>query len=128
MISFQDAFAQARPGHTFSNHTEFEHWAARWCDRCQREAPFRAGLVSIRCALVGVAELGRVPAQWLEQSPEAQDRFVCVEYRPPGGGGRPPRPQPEPDQEGLFARPQRCARVLAQAPERPASAPVAVEP
>ena len=114
-IDFDDAFARARTGHTFSNNTEFDEWAARWCARCQREAPFRSGLTPFACPLPFVARLGRVPAEWLEQPTHAPaDRFHCIEFRPPGGGTGPPRPKPDPQDTALFPRPQRNRRMLTQ--------------
>lgn len=113
-MDFQEAWNRARPGHTFSNHTEYELWSAAWCARCHREAPYRAGLVELPCALTGVAEMGRVPAEWIEQDGTDVARFHCVEFRPPGGGPGPPRPKPEPPQAGLFPRPPRAVRTLAQ--------------
>lgn len=116
-MDFHQAYNRARPGQAFSNHTEYELWRTAWCDRCQREAPYRAGLAELPCALTGVAELGRIPAEWFEQASTDINRFHCVEYRPPGGGAGPPRPKPEPPQEGLFPQPPRAVRTLAQGQE-----------
>lgn len=113
MRDFKQAWAHARDGHTFSNHTEYELWSGAWCATCQRDAPFRNGLVLDSCPLPHVAVMGRVPAEWIPQGGTDVHRFTCLEYCPPGGGGGEPRPKPEPPQPGLFPRPPRARRMLA---------------
>lgn len=44
----------------FSNSTEYEIWAARWCDRCEW---------FYDCQLLLQAFLGETPAQWKEVGP-----------------------------------------------------------
>jgi hypothetical protein len=133
-IDFDDAGKRSTEEHTFSNSTMFEIWSSHWCARCRREAPLRAGLPNAQgCALVGVAELGRKPAEWLRQQDEDLTRdggydvanlFHCIEFRPPGGGAGEPRPKPEPPNiAGLFDRPERRARMFVQ----PHAAPELVE-
>lgn len=62
------------------------------------------------CPLVGVAILGRTPAEWLkqpqgEQGAYARNRFHCVEFRDvdsPPGEGREPDPVPDPPGQAVL--------------------------
>jgi len=108
---------RARPGRAFSNSTEYEIWSHNWCDRCTLDADFKAGKSDIGCPLLLVI-LGDdvTPAEWLEQPIGSPDRYHCIEFRSPDDGPGPePQPQPEPpNMDGLFARPERHARMFVQ--------------
>lgn len=109
-----DILDRSRDRQPFSNSTEWEIWAGSWCDRCQREAPFRAGLTDGGCPLIVVAVCHlRTPAEWQGEHGD----YTCTEFRPPGWRDPEPQPQPEPDgMDGLFERPRRGVRMLTQAP------------
>ena len=115
-IDYDDAYGRARPGHAFSNGTEWEIWSASWCDRCLREAPFRNGMSQTGCPLILVSLQALIPAEWMDQPDGSPDRYRCIEFRGPGGrGGGEPAPLPEPpDMDGLFPRPERQVRMLTQ--------------
>lgn len=129
MIDLDDAMARARPGPAFANSTEWECWSANWCDRCLREAPFRAGIAPIGCPLIVVALQERIPAEWLDGPRDEHgryslgDQYHCIEFRAPGSGGGEPRPRPEPpNMDGLFERPRRRTRMYIQPAPLPAEA------
>lgn len=66
MRAYEEIEADMRPGHTFSNMSDFEHWAQRWCNWCRHED---------ECPIVDAALIntGRIPAEWTK----------------PGGSGEP---------------------------------------
>lgn len=122
-LDYDDAYKRSRDVPAFSNGTEGCAWMANWCDRCLRDAPFRNGISQTGCPLILIAEQGRTPAEWFEQ-PWGQrgsydcNRYHCIEYRAPGGGGDEPQPIPTPpDQGALFDRPPSRPRMLTPLPD-----------
>jgi hypothetical protein len=123
-LDYDDAWERSREGPAFSNGTEGYGWQAAWCDRCLRDAPFRNGICDSGCPLLMIAIQGRIPAEWFEQPRDENgaysiaDQYHCVEFRAPGGGGgREPRPRPDPPgMEELFPRPSPERRMLTAAP------------
>lgn len=135
-IDYQEAWDAARDEAPFSTGTEGHDWTSQWCDRCQRDAPFRNGINSQGCNLLLVALNQRTPAQWFEQPPVpvrgrpdlglippyGAERFHCIEFRAPGSGGEGPRPKPEPpDMDGLFPKPERTRRQFVPVPAQAAA-------
>jgi hypothetical protein len=102
----------------FSNGTEFAMWEANWCGRCQVDAAFRRGDNDPGCPVLATALLGDgVPPEWLEQPADRypSDAYHCINFRGPDYRDPEPKPQPEPpDMDGLFDRPPRQTRLLAQ--------------
>ena len=113
-IDFDDAMARSKDKPAFSNSTEWEMWAANWCERpCKVDA-------NQDCPLIMIALLGRTPAEWLPQPADRypSDAYHCVNFRGKDDPGDEPQPQPEPpDMDGLFDRPERVTRMLVQ-PQR----------
>lgn len=111
-----DDIPGTRPGPAFSNSSMWEHWAARWCDRCMRDAPFRNGISATGCPLILTALSGVViPNEWWTPGPEEETLgdYRCIEFKGPGERGGEPRPKPEPPKmDGLFERPARRVRML----------------
>lgn len=106
-----------RPGRAFSNGTEYEIWADRWCDRCTVEDDFRAGTDDIGCPLIIVALCtDDTPAAWMPTEPGSPDSYECIDFRGRDHGPEPePKPLPEPpDMDGLFDRPDGRVRMLVQ--------------
>lgn len=57
-----------------------------------------------------------IPTEWMPQD-DGPDRYHCIEFRGPDDGDGEPRPKPEPPgMDGLFERPERATRMLAQSP------------
>lgn len=119
-LDYADALARSRPGRAFSNGTEWDIWSDNWCYRpCLRDLPYQNDLKGATgCPLIALAMVEeRTPAEWMEQPDDSPDRYVCLEFKAPGGGGEPkPRPTP-PDQDALFDRPPTRSRMLTPLPE-----------
>lgn len=145
MRTYDEIDATATDSPPFANGTEFYAWADNWCyapchnpvevawqryeEGKRKTAPkdFPGG-----CPLLMMALIGKTPTEWIDtwdgQGPyPLGDRFHCIEFRGPDGGGddpfggppaHPPRAKREPkNMDGLFERPQRRVRMLKQ-PER----------
>lgn len=114
----------------FSNGTEGYAWMAQWCYRChqpaevawrryeegkRKTAPKGGGCPLLACALSG-----KTPVEWIDtwdgRGPyPIDDRYHCIEFRGPDGGGREPKPKPDPpNMDGLFPRPEPTRRMLKQ--------------
>ena len=122
--------ADARDKPAFSNGTEYYDWWGRWCADCQapaekawrdyedgkRKAPLRdypSGCPLIACVIAH----NKTPVEFLEQPFESGDRYHCIEHRGPDDGNGEPKPKPDPPgMDGLFERPDRETRMLAQPP------------
>ena len=64
----------------FSNHSEFEVWAARWCHRCARDETGTAP-EGTYCSILGHAMLdGKIPPQWTPGRDDLHDRYHCSEF------------------------------------------------
>jgi hypothetical protein len=72
MPSYDDAYEKAADKPAFSNGSEFEEWAARWCWRCANDA-------DDSCPLVLVAMMERTPAEWAEDKPGSLGcQYTCT--------------------------------------------------
>ncbi|GAT13189.1 hypothetical protein [Mycolicibacterium thermoresistibile] len=143
MRSYDEVIASARDEAPFSNGTEGYGWMENWCYRpCMNpvEVAWRRYENGERktppkdypggCPLIQAALLGKTPVEWIDQwggtgpYPIA-DRFHCIEFRGPDGGSGEPRPRPDPPgMDGLFERPERAVRMLAQPHEAREAVPV----
>jgi hypothetical protein len=146
MRSYDEIYTTARDERPFSNGTEGYGWMENWCwapcqnpaetawqryEEGKRKTPpkdFPGGCPLILCALNG-----RTPTEWIDtwdgEGPyPLGDRFHCIEFRGPDGGGgddpfdgppaSPPRAKREPkNMDGLFERPERRRRMLKQREE-----------
>ena len=117
-LDFDGAYAGSRDRVAFANGSEGYGWQAKWCDRCLRDAPFRNLGKGSGCPLILVAMQDRTPAEWVDGPRDESgaysiaDQYLCVEFRPPGGGGE-PRPIPDPpDQGALLGRGEWTARRM----------------
>lgn len=118
-LNYDASWDSSREGSPFSNNTEYEVWEVNWCDRCLRDAPYRRDISPTGCPLLVIALLGRTPAEWMEQPPDSPDRYHCIEFKAPGGGGSGgPRPKPDPrGMDELFPRPEPQSRMFVQPQE-----------
>lgn len=133
MRKLDEVLRESRPGTAFSNHSQYENWSSRWCERCchpvevawqeysNGERPDQLEGYEGGCPLLMAAMTGDViPTEWMEQD-HGPDRYHCIEFRGPDDGGGEPQPQPEPPHmDGLFDRPERRVRML-QEPAQHAS-------
>lgn len=120
MRPYEEIEAGARPQRPFSNHTEWEIWSARWCERCANDTPAKVDRDE-GCPLILVALMGKTPAEWLEQDVHV---YQCIEFRDRDNGPGPePQPIPDPPGQGtLLPRdPYEGARMYAGL--RPAEVP-----
>ena len=71
MKTYEEVVAGMKSGHTFSNMSEFERWAARWCGRCRHEDG---------CPIVDAAMIyaGLRPAEWAPS--EGAGPFTCAAF------------------------------------------------
>lgn len=126
--TYEEAYAKAREGSPFSNGDEGHSWMGAWCGRCIHDKPARTGDPANGCPLVGVAYMGRTPAEWLDNTETSADgamtpysrtgQYSCVMFRPEDDPG-PQEPTPIPDppgQDALFPREpfERPARMYAE--------------
>lgn len=96
----------------FSNSTQYEIWAANWCDRCLRDAIFRNTGKGSGCKILyGVMATNEVPLEWLVQD-EIYADYHCIEFRAPGSGNPELRPKSDPQPDALFPTPDRGVRML----------------
>ena len=77
MPDYETASAGARDKPAFSNGSEWDAWAARWCDRCKHYDD---------CPLLLVAMADeQTPAQWVEDAPGSLgSQYRCTEFSLPG--------------------------------------------
>lgn len=130
MRTYEEIEASASDGPAFSNGTEFYAWQENWCVRChtpsevawrryeegkRKTAPEGGGCALLLCAMEGKTPIEWIEQPWGEHGPSLSDRYHCIEFRGPDGGGREPRPKPDPpNMDGLFPRPARSRRMLRQ--------------
>lgn len=112
MESVDTLYERAKDEPPFSNGTCGYGWMDAWCNRCWHDGPARRGDEANGCPLLGVALLGRTPAEWLPGEPDTPtgfsipDQYTCVMFRHEDDGGD-PEPKPIPDPPGqltLFPR------------------------
>lgn len=129
MRTFEEIESSATDQSPFSNGTEGYAWMGNWCDRChqpdekawrryeegkRKTAPKEGGCPLLRCAIV----MGKTPLEWIDTWDRTGpyplgDQYHCIEFRGPDGGGREPRPKPDPPgQYELFPRPEPSRRTL----------------
>lgn len=73
---FAAALRASRPGSPLSNGTEWDMFAARYCDHCIHDTrPDEVG-----CPLIAVALLHRTPALWRPEPGHIAPRFRCDSY------------------------------------------------
>lgn len=97
MRSYAEIMAGARDQSPFSNHTEWEIWSARWCERCANDTPEKVDRGE-GCPLILAALMRKTPAEWLDDD-EHTHTYRCIEFRHQGDGPD-PEPQPIPDPPG----------------------------
>lgn len=142
MRSYEEIYETAKDKRPFSNGTEGYAWMENWCWapcmnpvevawRRYEEGKRKTQLKGFEggCPLIMCAMMGRTPTEWIDTWDGTGpyplgDRFHCIEFRGPDGGGddpfggppaRPPRAKREPkDMDGLFPRPERRRRMLKQ--------------
>lgn len=70
--------ADARPGRAFSNHTQWEIWAARWCYRCANDDDE----TETYCPVLTVALSGSIPLEWSADAADTRVHgdYVCTEF------------------------------------------------
>jgi hypothetical protein len=93
--------ADARPGRAFSNHSEFDVWASRYCYECVHDDAEK----ELYCPILGVALIsGTTPREWVpatvttEYGPyEAIDSCTEFVQRPEWPGDDDPDDGPDPD-------------------------------
>jgi hypothetical protein len=101
--------ADARPGRAFSNGTEFDIWADRYCYECVHDNPNADP--EVFCPILGFSLLNdATPREWVPGtvttkygSYEAIDSCTEFEQRRDGRGGdpdSPPPPDPAPECDG----------------------------
>lgn len=104
MKTFDEAMATARDGSPFSNSTQWEIWADRWCYTCSKDSPELVDKGQ-GCPLITVALMERTPAEWTAETEEdrVMARYTCSEYeeRPEWPGDDDPDSDPDdPDPTG----------------------------
>lgn len=85
MRTYVAIVADMRDEHTFSNGSQYEYWAARWCYRCRWDRIVNPGEQEPGCNIVGAAIVyaGRAPAEWTHSDhPHAalHGDYVCSEF------------------------------------------------
>jgi hypothetical protein len=99
--------ADAADKSAFSNGTEYEIWAGRWCYECVNDN----AETETYCPILSVALLGSWPTEWTRRrvewqigdgsgSYEAVDTCTEFERRCEGGGDPEPTPEPPPVIDG----------------------------
>lgn len=78
-LSPDEAGTSSRPDRYFpSNGTEGALFIRRWCERCERDAAYRAGDTGNGCQILAVAMCGDEPAEWIYKGGEpACAAFEC---------------------------------------------------
>lgn len=128
MREFSEIEGSARDEPAFSNGTEYYAWHENWCARCytpaevawrryedgkRKTAPKEGGCPLLLCAMSGKTPLEWIEQPWGDEGPSLRDRYHCLEFRGPDGGGREPKPKPDPpNMDGLFPRPEASRRML----------------
>jgi hypothetical protein len=93
--SYDEAFEHARDEPAFSNGSMWEIWSDRNCCRCINDG-MGTGQDEPQCPLIGVALMGKTPAEWTDQEPPL-GAYLCVYFRDRDDpGGREPEPVPDP--------------------------------
>lgn len=105
MRTEEEIQASAAPGERpFSNHTEYDMWADRYCYECVNDDD----ATETYCPILSVALLGSWPQEWtrarrefttVDGNPAHYDYVdTCTEFeeRRKGGGGEPKPPTPKP--------------------------------
>jgi hypothetical protein len=104
MRSYEEIKADALPERTFSNGSEFDIWADRWCYECVHDDANQEKY----CPILSVAMLGEGrPREWTTRKHEwtigdSSGSFdvinTCTEFerRPDNGGGDDEDPGPDP--------------------------------
>ncbi|OFB37952.1 hypothetical protein BA059_16780 [Mycolicibacterium sp. (ex Dasyatis americana)] len=129
MRHLNEVMEKSPAGTAFSNGDQGYDWMSRWCDRCHHPVEkawqdYNDGKRKTQlkgyeggCPLLMAAMTGEViPTEWMPQD-DGPDRYHCIEFRGPDDGSGEPRPLPEPPgMDGLFERPERATRMLAQSP------------
>lgn len=60
----------------FSNHTEYEYWAANWCNRCIHDDG-----ESKPCEILNsVVFDNEVPPEWTPGTDDLRDRYHCSKF------------------------------------------------
>ena len=108
MRSAEEIQADAAGDKPFSNQTEYDIWADRYCYECVNDNAD----TNLFCPILTVALLGSWPKEWTRERVPWTDRDgvehayervdTCTEFeerRDDGGGGE-PEPEPVPDCEG----------------------------
>jgi hypothetical protein len=103
--------ADARPGRAFSNSTDYEIWASRYCYECVHDDIGTTAASEKNCPILTVAMISEsTPREWVSGTVTTDYEAVesCTEFvqRPewpgdddPDGDGPPP-PDPAPEVEG----------------------------
>ncbi len=103
--------ADARPGRAFSNGTEFDIWASRYCYECVHDDSGTSGASEKNCPILTVALISQsTPREWVTETVDTPHGpytgiGTCTEFeqRPEWPGdddpdaGPPPGPTPECD-------------------------------
>lgn len=89
--------AEARSGRAFSNHTQFEIWAAnRGCWTCTKDDD----ATEKWCPILSSALIGGIPEQWTceTETDWLHGNYTCSDYeeRRDDDGDDDPEPEPEP--------------------------------
>lgn len=98
MRSHDEIYDDAADEPAFSNNSEYEIWAERWCYRCKVDAAFQRDETLEGCPLLTVAVMGRTPKEFVDavDPREAQGDYECTEFVPDDDedGGEDPMPVP----------------------------------
>jgi hypothetical protein len=96
MREYEQIIADATPGSPFSNMTQFEYWAPRWCWSCKNDDDETEKY----CPILSASLMSVTPREWttLTAEDDLHGNYTCTEYeeRRDGNGGGDPEPEPEP--------------------------------
>lgn len=92
MRAYEEIAADATEGRAFSNSTQYEIWADRWCYRCVHDDDETEKW----CPILSVSLLGVKPKEWTTLDHVYAD-YQCTEFEERRDyDGDDPEPEPEP--------------------------------
>lgn len=87
MRTLAEIEADGTPRSPFANGTEYDIWAARWCEHCVNDRAFQMGTSNQGCPLLLIALTSMTPSEWAPGPRDEQGRFdrstqwICGEFK-----------------------------------------------
>jgi hypothetical protein len=99
MRSYAEIAGDTRPGRAFSNGSQWEYWADRWCYRCANDDIGLGGDEKYCPILSASLALDGTPREWQAETEDdhVHGDYTCTEFEERrDDDGDDPEPEPEP--------------------------------